>query len=135
MSMPCVTCGALVATDRAGVCLYCNRRAVASSVNPILTSRLEGRDLLTTPIWYPSANFDAQSCHMAWGWVIVLTAGLFWGWWWAIGGLIGWAMVKEFGFDLIIEKDSIPSSAVDAAFYLIGGALGAITYGIWLWVH
>ena len=78
-----------------------------------------------TPIWYPSEEVDAQAAHAGWGMALFLMV-CYWGWG-LLGGamvVVGWAAVKEFVFDIVIEKDTWDSSAVDFAFYLVGAVVG-----------
>jgi hypothetical protein len=78
------------------------------------------------PLWEPSCELDAQSAHMGWGAFLVLAVWSYLGPWWAWGLLIGWAGLKEYLFDLLIERDTVPSSSEDFFFYLVGGLLGTV---------
>lgn len=83
--------------------------------------------------WMPSANVDAQTAHVFAGAYIVLAASE-----WR-NSLVAWAMlaawiaVKEYGFDLIEEGDSVKSSTIDACWYVVGGLLGTVTYLCLTW--
>lgn len=83
------------------------------------------------PTWMPSEEVDAQAAHVGWGLAIVLWGGV-WGLgpWWTAAALVAWIVGKEYGFDLAIERDSAASSTVDAAFYVVGGLIGA---AVWWW--
>ena len=78
--------------------------------------------------WYPSANLDAQLSHTGWGAFIVLAASLAWGPLVAWLILLFWIGIKEFGFDLVIEQDTILASVIDSSFYILGGLIGAFTF-------
>lgn len=77
-----------------------------------------------TPIWYPSDEVDAQMAHLGWGMAIILGSTFMWGLVWALVALELWAAVKEFCFDILIEKDTWLSSLFDWSMYQVGGALG-----------
>jgi hypothetical protein len=83
----------------------------------------------TTPIWTPSADFGFASCHLAWGALIWLFAGMHFSWLVASLILLGFAAPKEFVFDLIVEKDTVSDSTVDFLWYMAGGLLGWL---LWL---
>ncbi len=76
--------------------------------------------------WMPSANVDAQAAHVGWGAFAVLFFGLLWGPFWAWGILAAFVCLKEFVFDLVVEKDSLADGWMDAAFYNVGGLLGML---------
>ena len=74
--------------------------------------------------WYPSSWIDAQTAHVGWGAVIVLTCGTFnLGWLLTVAILGFWIIIKEFGFDLVVERDTIELSSIDAMFYVLGGGI------------
>ena len=76
------------------------------------------------PIWTPSAGIGFDVDH--------LLAGIVFG---SVGQLIGlpllapvtlciaWTCLKEWGFDMLCERDSILGSARDTAGYLVGVAV------------
>lgn len=72
--------------------------------------------------WQPSYAFVCASCHLAWGIVVGILPALFglppW-----IGPtlLLAWAAPKEFWYDLVNEGDSLAGSAIDFAWYVVGG--------------
>lgn len=79
------------------------------------------------PTWTPSLNVCAQTCHVLAG-LFIAAQSQAWGWplWAPVAITAAWATVKEFGFDLIVEKDSLADSAEDAAFYMAGVATGVL---------
>lgn len=86
------------------------------------------------PIWTPSLNVCAQAAHILGSWVIGLACWLI-GWpeWAPIAITVGFALVKEFGFDLFIERDDLgwPGSLEDFSFYMAGMAiLAAVRFGV-----
>ena len=82
------------------------------------------------PLWTPSLEFCAESCHVAWGGLIFLVVALHAGPWWASVALIAWATPKEFVIDPLIEHDPIwTNGLIDFAFYVAGGLLG---FGLYL---
>lgn len=71
--------------------------------------------------WMPSAQVDAQTCHFFVAmWAMAQARDWKWRWAGAFAAVIGFAVFKEFVFDIIVEGDSFPSSSLDAAFYMIG---------------
>ena len=80
----------------------------------------------TIQSWMPSANLDSQVAHFFVGAFVILAMSQAPMWAWLL--LLGWIVVKEYAFDLIIESDTVASSSIDAAFYLVGGAFGSLTY-------
>jgi hypothetical protein len=75
--------------------------------------------------WSPSPNVGYQTCHVLAGWAIAAQARA-WGWplWVAPLITLAWVGVKEFGFDLVVEKDTVAGSARDGAWYGIGSWIG-----------
>jgi hypothetical protein len=77
--------------------------------------------------WTPSLEVCAQTCHVLGGLCFAGWSAAF-GWpsWmpWAVTG--GWALIKEYGFDLIVERDSFLSSTFDASMYLVGCGAGVL---------
>jgi hypothetical protein len=95
---------------------------------------------MSAPLWYPSANLDAQFAHVGWGALLVLAVALAWQaakrplgfapeWAGALLTIV-YAAVKEFAFDVIVEGDGFRNGAVDFAFYCVGitAAIG-LRYG------
>jgi hypothetical protein len=80
--------------------------------------------------WMPSFNLVCQTCHVGWGALTILATALFMDPWLGIMILGIWILVKDFWFDLVVEKDTIgwPGSTEDGFFYLVGAALGL---GLW----
>jgi hypothetical protein len=78
--------------------------------------------------WYPSPEFLAQSGHVLLGIVAVVWPFALWGKWYAAltgtVGILGYMLVKEFSFDLLIEGDTVETGWKDTA-YLAGGILVA----------
>jgi hypothetical protein len=83
------------------------------------------------PLWYPSAWLDSQLAHFFAGAFLVLALALKLRLWWAWGLLLAWIAVKEWVFDILVEKDTALSSAVDSALYVVGGLLGTAVYHWW----
>ncbi len=81
--------------------------------------------ILPEPIWYPSAEVDAQCSHVGWGVAAITGLGMHWGLGPAVAVLAGWILVKEWGFDIVIEKDGWQNSLRDSLFYVAGGVLGS----------
>lgn len=83
--------------------------------------------------WTPSPNVAYQTCHVLGAWVIGLICWLA-GWpeWSPIVATIGFATVKEYGFDLIVEKDtpSWDGSLQDFTFYMVGMVILAAVRGM-----
>jgi hypothetical protein len=85
---------------------------------------------MSAPLWYPSANLDAQFAHVGWGALLVSAVAL--GWkaarkplglapvWVGAALTILYATAKEFAFDVIVEGDGFRNGAVDFAFYCAG---------------
>jgi hypothetical protein len=92
----------------------------------------------SNPIWYPSPNLIAQLAHVGWGFLLVM-ATLFIGRWrkWAdpvaaaVMVVAMYAEIKEFAFDIYIEKDPFMSSAKDFAFYMVGIAAAFGLHEAW----
>ena len=83
---------------------------------------------LLSPLWTPTLEFCAQSCHLGWGAFVVL-GSLYHGWyWWVIAVFVAVAAAKEFVFDIVVEQDAWSSSFRDFAFYLGGGLIGYLTW-------
>jgi hypothetical protein len=81
-------------------------------------------------IWQPSAEFDAQSCHWAWGGLLTLFLAHWWGWW-AFAAVLLYSTVKEGILDVWIEEDPFFwSGALDLLFWLIGCLFGMLLW--WL---
>ncbi len=83
-----------------------------------------GRPGTGAPLWYPSYQEVAQTCHVSLGLNFVLIGVLFGLSPWA--GLIFavvWAGVKEYLVDRYIEKDGFWDNTKDAAFYMLGAFL------------
>jgi hypothetical protein len=80
------------------------------------------------PLWYPSAEFCAQSSHVGWGAFAVLTTALWWGAPIALLALVAFVAVKEFGFDLVVERDAVLESCLDAGFWMVGAVLGLTAF-------
>jgi hypothetical protein len=88
---------------------------------------------MSAPLWYPSANLDAQFAHVGWGALLVSAVAL--GWraakrplaiapiWAGVALTLLYAAVKEFAFDVIVESDGFRNGAVDFAFYAVGVAV------------
>jgi len=95
-------------------------------------SMMLGREKTATPIWEPGFPFVCASCHLAWGALLVLFFGLFWGLLPAWLVLLPVMLLKEFGMDITIEKDTWKGSATDAFFYLVGGGVGTV---LWKIIH
>jgi hypothetical protein len=95
---------------------------------------------MSAPLWYPSANLDAQFAHVGWGALLVSAVAL--GWqaarrplgvapeWAGVVLTIFYAAVKEFVFDVVVEGDGFRNGAVDFAFYCVGiAAAMGLRYG------
>jgi len=76
--------------------------------------------------WYPSANVDAQCSHFGWGVAFVLMGEMLGNVWAGIWTAIGWGILKEYGFDILIEHDSWYGSHVDFAFYMAGATTACV---------
>lgn len=83
-------------------------------------------------------QYLAQVGHLLGGATLIETAGIFAlvrgaGWppiWWTLAiGIIA-ASLKEFVFDILVEKDGWPNSIMDWTFYILGGAVGIAVIGI-----
>lgn len=85
---------------------------------------------MAIPEWYTSAGFLAQSAHLAWGALFVFAPA-------AMGAphwlgpvlLLIWSAPKEFVWDLIVEQDTVPKSALDFGMYWLGGGLAWLMLG------
>lgn len=90
---------------------------------------------MSDPVWYPSAEFLAQGGHFLIGLLcVILPLAFFPGW--KYGALYGgiaalvYMILKEFTFDLIVEKDTVANGFRDL-WYLTLGVLSAFAfYGI-----
>lgn len=63
---------------------------------------------------------------------IVILAGS--PWWVGCLWVLAWTIPKEFGFDLLIEQDTVVDGLLDSAWYGIGAVLGSlavILVGAW----
>jgi hypothetical protein len=79
-----------------------------------------------------SLGFITQSCHFAWGGLIVMVAGLWLPWWGAAILLAIYICFKEFAFDQFSWGENHGSPDYwDALWYAIGGALACIL----LWIQ
>ncbi len=81
--------------------------------------------------WMSNPQYLAQVGHFLAGLSIVFVLGAFFGhvvMWWTLGVGLALAAAKEFIFDVaqppLGEGDSWADSAMDFAFYLLGGLLG-----------
>lgn len=95
---------------------------------------------MSAPLWYPSANLDAQFAHVGWGALLVSAVALAWraakrplgiGPVWAgVALTLLYAAAKEFAFDVIVEGNGFHNGALDFAFYSLGivAAIG-LQYG------
>lgn len=95
---------------------------------------------MSAPLWYPSANLDAQFAHVGWGALLVTAVALGWRatkrplgiapvWAGTVLALV-YAAVKEFAFDVLVERDGFRNGAADFAFYAIGVAVAiGLRYG------
>jgi hypothetical protein len=88
------------------------------------------RVITDMPLWEPSCSFNTQSCHVGWGAFIVLSV---WTRWprlaWPV--LIAWILLKEFVFDLTVERDTVFGSGEDGLFYLVGGLIATFVIHYW----
>ncbi len=81
--------------------------------------------------WYPSAMLDAQLSHMGWGAFVMLVSYVQFGC--SCVGilfLVGFIILKEFVFDIIVEKDTWVLSAFDMGMYVVGALLGWLAWVI-----
>ncbi len=77
----------------------------------------------------PSLDLVSQIAHVAIGTSIMWGCTLFipevFGWWRQLIGFlstIAWGIVKDYGYDIVVEEDSWSGSTIDIAFYLVGAA-------------
>jgi hypothetical protein len=87
---------------------------------------------MSAPLWYPSANLDAQFAHVGWGALLVSGVALAWRAskrplglapeWAGVLLTMAYAAAKEFAFDVLVEGDGFRNGAVDFAFYCVGVA-------------
>ena len=84
---------------------------------------------VVSPLWVPSIEFLAASCHFGWGTAVVLFFSLLWSPWAAVPGFIAFAAVKEFLIDPWMEQDDIVwDGIIDCAWYAAGIALGFLAW-------
>jgi len=78
--------------------------------------------------WTPSSNLLAQITHFFIASTIVFGLPFLFGItpWWSFPILLGWIAVKEFGFDLIVEGDTVAGSATDAIWYEVGWGVSMV---------
>ena len=92
-------------------------------------------------IWTPDANFLACSCHLAWGFTLVLTAAIILKWrgWegWQMGiPVIAFSMliwVKELVVDVLVEGSSIADETLDIGMYYVGVGIATAIWWTWVW--
>jgi hypothetical protein len=95
---------------------------------------------MSAPLWYPSANLDAQFAHVGWGALLVSAVALDWRAarrplglapvWAGVGLTLVYAAAKEFAFDVLVEGDGLRNGAVDFSFYCVGIAVAiGLRYG------
>lgn len=75
--------------------------------------------------WEPSNNLLAQITHLFIASTITFGFPYLCGVspWWTGPMVLGWIVVKEFGFDLVVEQAGVESGIYDASFYILGWAV------------
>jgi hypothetical protein len=72
--------------------------------------------------WEPSVNLIAQTAHFLGAATLVLLAARLGSPWWGQAlAVLGWAVPKEWLFDLLVEQDTVKGSGRDFLWYMIGG--------------
>ena len=88
--------------------------------------------------WMSNPQYLAQVAHFLGGALLIVLSALFFGWgrpvYWTFGAGLALASAKEFIFDVAKwgEGDSWADSAMDWAFYVLGGLAGL---GLAYWAH
>lgn len=85
--------------------------------------------------WYSfmmNTQYLAQVGHFFGAFSLIFTSGAFFGHHLNPIFITGIALaaVKEFWFDLVYEKDSLPDSLMDFTFYVLGGLLGVLLHHV-----
>lgn len=111
-------------------------------MNPMMQPPPEDKDQATpapaSSPWYSFMTNDqvlAQFGHFFGALSIVYIVSTFFGqsgMWWTFGVGLVYALLKEFVFDILVEKDTWPDSLMDFAFLVLGGlvAIGFFYLGV-----
>jgi hypothetical protein len=79
------------------------------------------------PLWYPSADLDAQFAHALAGSTAVFGVEALWHGHWCVGwmAIFVFAALKEFIFDELVEGQPFSANLRDFGFYMLGAAVAS----------